>query len=145
MVYVYTAAVAACSAGKSAGRQFAVVFPQHQPTIAAAPAGARLYVTSCSWYPVHVLISLPRHVTGLLWPPSEAPVFTSRSYRLMNNGQSVELELPSPVHLHGTNVENKGQRSVYSKSGLPLIEVKYLGYYWPACVVCSAHIVKLTL
>ena len=103
-------AVTTCSAGaKSAGRQFAVVFPQHHRAGTTAPAAARLYVTSCSWYPVHVVVSLPRsHVTGLLWPPYEAPAFTDRSYHLMNNGDSVELELPSPVHLHGTNVENKG-------------------------------------
>jgi len=92
---------------RSAGRQFIIAFPQHDGRL--GPAAARLYVTSCSWYPVRVVISLPGTATGLLWPPSRAAPFTERSYRLTNNGDSVELELPSPVHVHGTNIENKGE------------------------------------
>ena len=95
---------------KAAGRQFVIAFPQHQRTL--GPAAARLYVTSSSWYPVHVDISLPGHVTGLLWPPSQAPPFTGRSYNLLNNGDTVELELPSPVHLQGTSIENKGKTRI---------------------------------
>ena len=101
MLYTATERVS----GKDAGRQFVVAFPQHQQT-----AAARLYVTSCSWYPVDVVISLPGHVTGLLWPPSQAAPFTRRSYHLFNNGHAVELELPSPVQLDGTNIENKGRQ-----------------------------------
>jgi len=88
MLYTATERVS----GKDAGRQFVVAFPQHQQT-----AAARLYVTSCSWYPVDVVISLPGHVTR-------------RSYHLFNNGHAVELELPSPVQLDGTNIENKGRQ-----------------------------------
>jgi len=101
LCYVFCIAQSHVSDGKAAGRQFVVAFPQHRGT-------ARLYVTSCSWQPVDVIVSLPGHVTGLLWPSSQAPPFTERSYRLVNNGDAVELELPSPVHLDGTNVENKG-------------------------------------
>ena len=92
--------------GRAVGRQFVVAFPQHHCTL--CPAAARLYVTSSSWTPLDVAISLPGHVTGRLWPASQAPAFTQRSYRLHNIGDSVELELPSPVHLDGTNIENKG-------------------------------------
>ena len=96
-------------AGHAAGRQFVVAFPQH--SAALGPASARLYVTSCSWWPVDVLISLPGQVRGLLWPPSQAEPFTERRYRLAQNGDAVELELPTQVHLDGSNIENKGTRT----------------------------------
>jgi len=92
--------------GRSAGRQFIVAFPQHEGTF--GPASARLYVTSCAWQPVDVVISLPGQVRGLLWPTSQAPRFNDRSYRLRNNGDTVEIEMPPPVHLQGTSIENKG-------------------------------------
>jgi len=107
---LYVEALSRVSGRAAAGRQFVVAFPQHHCTL--CPAAARLYVTSSSWTPLDVVISLPGHVTGRLWPASKAPPFTQRSYRLHNNGDSVELELPSPVHLDGTNIENKG--SVHS-------------------------------
>lgn len=96
--------------GRSAGRQFVVAFPQHSAGSVGPPA-ARLYVTSCSWQPVQVLISLPGQVRGLLWPASQAEPFTERQYRLEYRGDTIELALPTPVHLDGSNIENKGRRN----------------------------------
>jgi len=94
--------------GKAAGRQFVLAFPQHRCRGCPSPA-ARLYVTSCSRRgPVDVVVNLPGQARGLLWPTLLAPPFTRSSHRLLNNGDSVEFELPSPVHLDGTSVENKG-------------------------------------
>jgi len=97
------------SAIKASGRQFLVAFPQHEPPTSHGPAAARLYVTSSSRYPLRVVISLPGQDTaGLLWPPSEAPPFSTRQYRLLHSGDYVECQLPSAVQLHGTDIENKG-------------------------------------
>ena len=107
MCALHAAGVLPAVSGRSAGREFVVAFPQHSAG-SLGPAAARLYVTSCSWQPIQVTISLPGQVRGLLWPASHAEPFTERRYRLAHNGDTVELELPTAVHLDGSNIENKG-------------------------------------
>jgi len=51
---------------------------------------------------------------GLLWPSRQAAPFTDRRLTLTHVGHSVELELPTPVHLDGSNIENKGDVTLYS-------------------------------
>jgi len=63
--------VCVCVAGvvngrSTAGREFVVAFPHRHHSVRAGPAAARLHVTSASWQPVHVLVTLPGQVTPAL-------------------------------------------------------------------------------